>query len=186
MCTRDGVAGPRVPAGPGGRVVAYVRWATGCDRLRCDGELIIAAMDGVRRATPTRVPCIRSSGAAARVARSRGRGRAYTVRTLKPLPVTSRDYDGRLYRTQEVALSGHTAVALPSIPGLAVYLGLTWAGCSPLVFRSSGASRHPGAGGTCGYGVCKYLRPAATSIGFQAAFSSSSGPCLLLQSSSHH
>jgi len=90
-------------------------------------------MDGVRRATPTRVPCIRSSGAAARVARSRGRGRAYTVRTLKPLPVTSRDYDGRLYRTQEVALSGHTAVALPSIPGLAVYLGLTWAGCSPLV-----------------------------------------------------
>lgn len=64
---------------------------------------------------------------------ARPRARVYSPDAEIPLPVTSRDYDGRLYRTQEVALSGHTAVAPPSIPGLAVYLGLTWAGCSPLV-----------------------------------------------------
>ena len=78
-----------------------------------------------------------------------------------------------------------------------VYLGLTWAGSIPGLnlgwllsapLRSSGCVQPPGRRGYCycGYGVCKYLRPAATSIGFQAAISSSSGPCLLLQSSSHH
>ena len=49
---------------------------------------------------------------------ARPRARVYSPDAEQPLPVTSRDYDGRLYRTQEVALSGHTAVAPPSIPGL--------------------------------------------------------------------
>jgi hypothetical protein len=159
--------------------------------------LIIAAMDGVRRAAPTRVPCIRSSGAAARVARSRGRGRAYTVRTLKPLPVTSLATSTTDRDTVASTVHKKSRFRVTPRSPRPVYLGLTWAGSIPGLnlgwllsapLRSSGCVQPPGRRGYCycGYGVCKYLRPAATSIGFQAAISSSSGPCLLLQSSSHH
>jgi hypothetical protein len=117
---------------------------------QCDGELISPRWTAYVELHP---PAYRVYARRARRRASLVRaaaGARYTVRTLKPhkpaVCVTcnlSRDYDGRLYRTQEVALSGHTAVAPPSILGLTVYLGLTWAGCSPLV-RLRPATRAPG------------------------------------------
>lgn len=66
-------------------------------------------MDGVRSYTHPRTVYFAAAVAVPAVPASRRRPRG-----VKPLPYES----STDYRTQEVALSGHTAVAPPSIPGL--------------------------------------------------------------------
>jgi hypothetical protein len=98
-------------AGPSGR-----------DARRAERDSVIYRRDGRRTSSythPRTVYTLVGRGGARRsFARPRARVYSPDAETSTCNLSVSRDYDGRLYRTQEVALSGHTAVAPPSIPGL--------------------------------------------------------------------